>query len=191
MSKDKNEQVVIAMFDSEAAANSAVEAMKSWDKANDDIKLGSVGTITKDGDKVKTHLGHKTGKGATVGVVLGVIAAVLSGGIGLIGGLIGGSVLGAIGGSFFKKSGGLTKEEIQDIGNHLDTGGAAVVVACDPHEVNATAAELADAGGKVRNYEVPSDTVSEASKSIDHTGQPTAAQPAAAASSSDDDDEIS
>ena len=70
MADNKNDQVVIAFFPSAEEAERAAEALKNWDDANDDVKLDAVGTISKDGDKVKTRLGRKTGKG------LAVVAAV-------------------------------------------------------------------------------------------------------------------
>ena len=78
--KDKNENVVIAIFDDEESANESIDGLKQWDRVNDEIKLGAIGTITKDGDKVKTHVGRKVGKGAAVGATVGVIAAALTGG---------------------------------------------------------------------------------------------------------------
>ena len=53
---DKNDHVVIAFFASEAAANTAIDGLKAWDKANDHMKLGAIGTISKEGDKVKITL---------------------------------------------------------------------------------------------------------------------------------------
>jgi hypothetical protein len=47
MAENKNQHVVVAFFDSEPAAEAAVEALKRWDKAGDEIKLGAIGTITK------------------------------------------------------------------------------------------------------------------------------------------------
>ena len=83
---------IIAIFSSEDAAKQAAKDLQDWDKANDDIKLGAIGTMTKKGDKVKTHVGRKTGSGAKVGAVMGVTAAVLSGGITLVPGVVGGAV---------------------------------------------------------------------------------------------------
>ena len=44
--KDKNENVVIAIFDDEESANESIEGLKQWDRVNDEIKLGAIGTIT-------------------------------------------------------------------------------------------------------------------------------------------------
>ena len=64
MSDNKNENVVVAIFPNQVAADQAIDGLKSWDQASADIKLGAIGTIVKEGDKVKTHVGHKTGRGA-------------------------------------------------------------------------------------------------------------------------------
>ena len=161
MAKDNNDHVVIALYSSEDAANDASKALQSWDKANDDIKLGSIGTISKKGDKVKTHVGRKTRSGAKAGAVLGVTAAVLSGGVTLIPGLVGGAAAGGVLGSFFKKSTNLTKDEITALGQKLDGGKVALVVAVSESEVDATKKQLADSGGEVESYEVPAEALDE------------------------------
>ena len=100
-----DKQVVLAMFPDEAAADAAGQALKQWDKADDDIKLNAIGVLVLDGKgKVKTHkLGRRsTGKGAGIGVVLAVIAPPT-----LLAGAIGGGVLGAL----HHKGLGLTGED--------------------------------------------------------------------------------
>ena len=62
-------QLVLAFFENEAAADQAVDAVKQWDKASKEIKLGAIGILVKDDKgKIKTHkLGkRKTGTGAVV-----------------------------------------------------------------------------------------------------------------------------
>ena len=45
-------QLIIAYFDSAAEAETAAQLLKKWDKANDDIKLGAIGTMYQtDGGK--------------------------------------------------------------------------------------------------------------------------------------------
>ena len=44
----KNRQLVLAFFNSEAAAQQAANELKKWDKANPDVKAGAVGVIAKD-----------------------------------------------------------------------------------------------------------------------------------------------
>lgn len=167
MAKDKNDHVVIAIYGSEDAAKQASKALQSWDKANDDIKLGAIGTISKKGDKVHTNVGRKTGSGAKVGAVLGVTAAVLSGGITLIPGAVGGAAAGGVLGTFFKKSSGLTKEELEQLGKKLDGGKVALIVAVSENEVDATKKQLADSGGEVTSYEVPAEALEEVAAATD------------------------
>ncbi|MFN8485589.1 MAG: DUF1269 domain-containing protein [Anaerolineae bacterium] len=169
MSDNKNEHVVIALFDNEEFANFGIEHLKQWDRANDEIKLGVIGTISKKGDKVKTHVAHKTGKGAKVGAVLGIIAAILSGGTTLIAGVVVGGVAGGVAGSFFKKSLHLTKEEIDALGQELDRGKVAVVVTCDDAEVEPLKQQLTQWGGDVKGYAVPAEALTEAAAAMPET----------------------
>jgi len=170
MSK-KDQNVVIAFFADEDAAKKAIEALKGWDKASKDIKLGAIGTLTKKGDKVKTHVGRRTGSGVSTGAILGIIAAVLSGGATLVAGAVTGGFWGGILGTFFKKSLHLTKEEIQSLDAELDAGKAAVVVTCDDFEVEGTSEQLASAGGTVKTYTVPAEAIEEASQAIEEAGE--------------------
>ena len=49
-------QLVLAVFENEAAADGAVDALKGWDKATSEIKLGAIGVLVKDEKgKIKTH----------------------------------------------------------------------------------------------------------------------------------------
>jgi outer membrane lipoprotein SlyB len=166
MSKDKNDHVVIAIFDNAYAADVAIEALKNWDKVNDDIKLGSIGTISMDGDKVKTKTGRKTGKGAKVGAVLFVASAVLTGGGTLVASAATGAVAGGVAGSFFKKSSGLTKEDIEALGAKLQGEQVAVVVACDEDEVAGTTQQLITHGGEVQSFAVPAEALDEVAQAV-------------------------
>ncbi len=187
MSDNKNDNVVVALFDTQYAADQAVEALKSLDRVRDEIELGAVGMISMENGKVKVHSGRKTGRGAKAGVVVGLIAGVLSGGMTIFAGMLGGSVLGGVMGSFFKKSLHLTKEEITQIGAELEGGRVAVVVTLDAHEIAETSAELERCGGKVRTYAVPSEALDEAVEAAQQSAPQAEnedAQPAADASES-------
>src|SRR5262249_22367972 len=166
MAESKNEHVVIAIYTDQIAAEQAVDSLKRWDRASSEIKLGAIGTIAKEGDKVRTHVGRKTGAGASVGAILGVIAAVLSGGLTLLGGVVGGGALGGVIGAFMKQSLQLTEEEIQQLGRELDGGKTAVVVVCDPHEIQAVSGQLESNGGQVRAYDVPKEAVAATSEAL-------------------------
>lgn len=166
MSKDKetdlNENVVIGFFADKDAADDAIDGLKKWDKANDHIKFGAIGTITKDGDKVKTHVGRKTGKGALIGAGVGVIAAVLTGGASILGTTVLGGALGA----FFKNSTGLTKDDIQAIGDELDAGKVAVMVPCDEWEIESAEEFLKASHATVRTYKVPTEALAAAAPAV-------------------------
>lgn len=165
-----NKQLVLAIFPSEAAADAAVASLKSWDKANEDIKLGAIGVLTKDEKgKIKKHkLGKRdAGKGAGVGLLLGIIAAVLPG-VTLLGGVVFGSALGGIVGSFVHKGLGMSSEELQALGGKLNDGAAAVGVVAEDHEVAAVKDELAKLGGAVQTHEIDAEAIGEAAKIEEH-----------------------
>lgn len=165
-SKDKNDQVIVAIFNSFTDADKAITLLKEWDQANDEVKLGAVGTMTRENGKVKTQVGKNTGKGAVVGTVVGVIAAVLMAPVALIGGAVVGATGGSVVGAFMKKSTHLSKDEIEQIGKELDAGRVAVVVTCDDFEVAPTRDQLIKSGGKVRNYEIPQEAISDAAEAV-------------------------
>jgi uncharacterized membrane protein len=151
-----SKQLVLAFFDNEAAADQAVDALKQWDKASKDIKLGAIGILVKDDNgKIKTHkLGkRKTGTGA----VLFGLATVLTGGT-----LLAGVVLGGIVGSFFRKGLGMSKEDLARIDGKLVGGTAAVCILAAPDEAAAVSTKLAELGGKAESYEISDEVVQEA-----------------------------
>jgi len=164
----KNQNVVVALFADETTANEAKDAVMQWDKANADIKLGAVGTITKHGDKVKTHVGHKTGKGMWTGAVVGLIAAMFPP-VALVGGVLGGAALGGVTGAFFKKPLNLSKEEVQRLAAELDAGKTALVVTCDDDEVEPTRTQLVSLGGTVWSYGIPEETLQAAAAEMPAT----------------------
>jgi uncharacterized membrane protein len=163
---DTSEHAVIASFDSAAQAEQAVEALKRWDKANEDIKLGAIGVLTKSADgtvETKNYSTRNTGKGAKVGMGLGALAAVFSGGLTLIPTLVGGAVAGGALGSLSKQGLGVTDETLQQLNAALDGGRAALLVLCDDGEVAATTAQLTAAGGRLaRSGPVAADALQEA-----------------------------
>jgi hypothetical protein len=62
---DSKEQVVIASFDGPADAEQAAKDLMGWDKANDEIKLGAIGVLSKDAKgeiKTKTFSARNTGR---------------------------------------------------------------------------------------------------------------------------------
>jgi hypothetical protein len=164
--ENKNENVVIGFFANQDAADEVIEGIKQWDKINYHFELGEIGTISKEGDKVKTHVRGKAGKGAIVGATLGVIGTVLTGGLALIGAAAVGGGLGAALGHFFQRSLHLTPEEIERIGERLDAGEIAVVVTCDEDEIENVNEYLTASQGTVLTYRVPTEALQEAAAAV-------------------------
>jgi hypothetical protein len=161
------QQLVLAFYSNEDAADQAVEEIKAWDKASKDIKLGSIGVLVKDEKgKIKTQ---KAGARHTkTGAAAGVLAAVLSGGVSLVGGV----VLGSLVGSFIKKGLGMSKEDLARISGELDGGKAAVAVLAATDEASAVAAKLAELGGTVETHEVTDEALEEAVAATESTPEP-------------------
>jgi outer membrane lipoprotein SlyB len=164
--ENKNENVVIGFFATDDIAKEAIDGLKQWDKINYHIDLGEIGTITKEGDKIRTHVHGHAGAGAVVGATLGVIGTVLTGGLGLIGAAALGGGAGAALGHFFKKSLHLTPEEIEQIGKRIDGGEVAVVVNCDEDEIDEVTEYLTASQGSVQTYRVPSDALADAAEAV-------------------------
>src|SRR6478672_1616642 len=158
------EHALIATFVDATQAEQAAKDLMGWDKANDDIKLGAIGLLTREVGswgqseiKTKNLSARNTGKGAKVGMALGVLAAVLSGGLTLIPTAIGGAVAGGAVGALSRKGLGMSDEEFQQLSSELDGGRAALLVMCDEDEVQPTTEYLSAAGGRPRSHAI--DTV--------------------------------
>jgi uncharacterized membrane protein len=150
---DAAERAVTAYFDSAAQAAQAAQDLMRWDKADDDVKLGALGVLTKDAEgklATKNLSARNTGKGAKIGLGLGALAAVFSGGLTLIPTAVAGAAGGAVIGSLSKKGLGMSDEDLQQLSAQLEGGHAALLVLCDDPDVEATAAQLAASGGTVR-----------------------------------------
>lgn len=167
MSDNKNEHVVIAFFASQEMAEVAINALKDWDHRQKEVKLGAIGLVFKEDGEIKTSVPRKTGRGMAVGALLGVFAAAL-GPIGLIGAALGGGALGGAVGALLKKSVDLDEAALQDINTQLDAGKVGVVVAVDEFEMAATAAQLSNAGGTVREFVVPTEALTEVVETMPH-----------------------
>lgn len=162
-------QLVLAFFESEAAADEAVNEIKQWDKASKDVKLGAIGVLVKDDKgKIKTHkLGkRKTGGGA----VLGALAAVLTGGATVVGGAVVGSILGA----FFHKGLGMSKDDLARIDSELDGGKAAVGILAKPDEAAGVSTKLAELGGAPETHEVSDEALEQVEAAAEATPEDTA-----------------
>lgn len=151
-----DKQVVLAIFPDEAAADAAVASLKSWDKANDDVKLNAIGVLVLDDKgKVKTNkLGRRSvGKGAGIGVMLAIIAPPT-----LLAGVLGGGALGAL----HRKGLGLGGDERDRLAADLADGRAAVGVLVAGDEASAVSGKLTELGGQTQVHAVSDEDVAEA-----------------------------
>ncbi len=164
--ENKNENVVIGFFANEDLAKEAIDGLKQWDRVNQHMELGEIGTITKEGDDVKTHVHGHGGAGALVGATIGVIGTVLTGGLGIIAAGALGTGVGATLGHFFKKSLHLTPEEIEQIGKRLDGGQVGVVVNCDEDEIDNVSEYMGGSEGHVLVYRVPTEALKDAAAAV-------------------------
>jgi uncharacterized membrane protein len=154
MSREK--VLVLSVFDTEQQADEAASALKTWNKAGDDIKFGGIGILVKDADgQIKQHkVGPRSGgKGAGVGLVLGVVAAIPTGGLSLAAGAATGVVGGAVVGSLFHKGfKELGKDEAERINKELDAGHAALGVLVALPNADTVSAELTRLGGRSESH---------------------------------------
>ena len=152
--------VVLAFFNDEPTADDAVEALKTWDKGDDLVKLDAIGVLALDDKgKIKTHkLGKRSvGKGAGIGLVLAVIAPPT-----LLAGVIGGGLLGA----FHHKGLGLKAADRERIASQLSAGQAAVGVLVNPAIAIDVSAKLTELGGTAEVHEVTEEAVAEVETAV-------------------------
>lgn len=158
---NQNKNVIISYFDSAEAATAAAEALKNWDKANDDIKLGGIGILTVENGEIKTHSvgASAAGTGAKAGLIIGAVTGILSGGLTLVGGALAGLAGGSLLGSLKPKSLGLTDGDLDAMKAELTNGKAALVVTADDDEVYDTKHEIQRLGGAVVSYTADSEAM--------------------------------
>ncbi|HUT77973.1 MAG TPA: hypothetical protein VM285_09820, partial [Polyangia bacterium] len=135
-------------FKDEAAADAAVDALKAWDKIDDDVKLSAIGVLTLDEKgKVKTQkLGSRSiTKGAGIGLLLVLLVPGL-----VVPTIIAGGVVGAL----RHKGLGISAEDRGRIGTNLTNGQAAVAVLARTDEAALVAAKLTELGGVTESHEI-------------------------------------
>jgi uncharacterized membrane protein len=140
------QQVVLATFADEAAADAAGQALKQWDKAEEYIRLDAIGVLVLDEKgKIKSHkLGRRsTGAGAGIGLVLAIIAPPT-----LLAGVLGGGVLGAL----HHKGLGLQADERDQIAAELGNGKAAVGVLVEDFNASNVTIKLTELGGSTEVF---------------------------------------
>lgn len=176
----KNQQLVLGFFESEAAANHAVEELKGFDKVVEGVKFDNIGVLVKDDKgKVKAKMDGPRRTGA--GILLGALAAVLTGGLSLIAGVVLGGALG----HFAHKSLGMSKDDLARISKELDGGKAAVGVLVNENEAKAVTAWMETVGGKPETHQVSEEATNDAAAVLDEHPEaettPEAAAPTQAA----------
>lgn len=171
-----NKQLVLALFENETAADSAVDAIKQWDKGEDSVNLDAIGVLVKDDKgKIKTH---KLGSHHSVaGAVLFGLAALLTGGAAIGLGLVGGSLVGAGFGALFHKGLKISDAEKEQLNKELDGGKAAVGIMADTEEVSAVTEKLAELGGQAEAYEVSDEAVEAAQSAAAEAAEDPADEP--------------
>ena len=164
---DHKRGIVLALFDSEAAADSAVEELKAWDKLDDDVKLDSIGMIVLDEKgKLKTHkLGRR--RGIAKGVGVGVVVEILAGFI--VSPLLPPLTFGLIGAT--RKSLDLSEERREFLAKSLQNGKAAVGVLVKYEEMLDVDKKLAELGGSTDTFELSPDLESAAAEVAEKEGQ--------------------
>ena len=183
MAENKNDHLVVAYFDSKDQAEQAADSLKSWDKANEDIKLGAMAVVSKNekGKVENTDLGPRnTGKGAAIGVIAGAAAGLLSGGLTVVGGALLGGILGGGVGALNKQGIGLSQEDLDRMSSELDAGHAALLAMADEVEVADTTAELTRLGGRAQSSPVAPEAVAQAEQALNAAPAQTATSEAPA-----------
>ena len=148
-----DQQLVLSIFEDEAAADSAAESLKNWNGYSFEMKMGPIGVLVLDEKgQIKEHkLGPRsTGKGAGIGLVLAVIAPPT-----LLVGLVGGGAVG----HFRHKGLGLDQADRDRIVAELSGGKAAVGVMALPQQAQVISETLADLGGTPEVYDVSDDAL--------------------------------
>jgi len=155
-----DKQVVLAVFDDEAAADAAVNQVKSWDKATDEIKLSSIGVLVMDDrGKIKTHkMGARSaGKGAGIGLILVMLTPV-----GLVAGTVGGALLGRL----HHKGLGIDESDRDRISARLEQGRAVVGVLAPEEQATAIKDKLTELGGDAEAHDAEAAALEEVAKEV-------------------------
>ena len=164
-----SKQLVLAIFESEADADAAAEALKRWDDASDDIKLKSTGILVLDDHgavKVDKVGRRSTGKGAGIGLILAMATPVGAAAV------IGGGILGAL----HHKGLGISHEARERFGQELTGGKAAVGTVVDSGQAGAVSAKLAELGGKPESHELDDAALAEVDAAAEEAPQEAVAE---------------
>ena len=147
-------QLVVAIFENEAAADAAVEGLDRWagnlamETTVDAHELQAVGIMVLD-EKGKLRIDKAGPRSTIAGAGIGVILAMLTP-VGMAVGIIGGGILGAL----HHKRMWISDADRERIGRELTGGKAAVGVVTDKTHVAAISAALTDLGGVPESHEL-------------------------------------
>lgn len=153
-----DKKLVLAIFDNETSADSAVESLKQWDKEDKKINMSAIGVLALDenGQLKAQKMGRRsTRKGAAIGTVLAVVTP-----IGLAAGIVGGGLAGAL----HRKGLGLNDEYRDMIANELMDGKAAVGVLSEPADSDQIMDWMVQLGGKPESHTLSSEALNEVQK---------------------------
>jgi uncharacterized membrane protein len=155
-----DDQLVIAVFDDEAAADAAVEALKRTRAFDNDAM--AVLVLDEDGKLKTNNVGTTSGvKGATGGLVLGLLGPV---GLGV------GTVAGALVGKLHHKNLGLEDGDRERLGAALRGGKAAVGIVAVSDQVVPVQSILVGLGGTTEAHEFEEAKLREAVNSAGPSG---------------------
>ena len=148
-------RVVLAIFPDEAAADAAVDSLKSSGLVHGDaigvLSLDEYGVL-----KTEKVGSHSAGKGAGIGVVLALLGPV---GIGA------GAAAGGLLGLLHHKGLGLSEDDRERITTELWNGKAAVGVLASVDDATAIGSHLAQAGGVPEEHTATDEALEEAASS--------------------------
>ena len=153
MSKQAS-QTLVANFDSFELADAAAKFLRAWEKAQPDIKIGTLSLIceTDEGELKVRHYGPRnTLQGAVTGVILGMFVGRLVG-LPFAQGMVVGGALGAVAGTLSMRQPELSPEEQSTLTTDLAHGKAALVIPIARGPVEDVAAEIEKLDGEVKEY---------------------------------------
>jgi uncharacterized membrane protein len=148
--------LIVAVFDSEAGAEEALETVK---ESRDEELVGIQAAVALHKDEQdQIHfkdVGLTPAKGAAGGVVLGAVIGVLTGGTGLALGAVGALIGGLVGKK--KRDSRFSADRINQVAASLAPGSSAIIIVMEPGWVVVVQEELALLGADVLTADIPAD----------------------------------
>jgi uncharacterized membrane protein len=119
------QSLVYAVYDNEASAKQAFDAMRDSEK-NGVIRIDSYAVVSKD-EKGRVHVKSTQKRGARTGAIIGALIGVLGGPAGMVAGAAAGGGVGYLTGNAV----GIPRERIQEIKTSLTPGSSAIIAVID------------------------------------------------------------